>query len=190
MSTTAEDITTPENTTWEPRGHPVRWAVGGLALVVALCTASIWFGALAPRVDVHPTGWGSAQGSTDDVYAILQLTNDAHTTVRLLAAGESLPGLELVATEVGRGHDAVVAGEVSPLDGAMDIGPGDVVEVRLRYRVTDCTRVPHEPPDIPVRFRTALGLTRTRGVESLTTDDFGAPLPWTKSLLARPCPLL
>jgi hypothetical protein len=189
MSTTAETTTIPEPTTWEPRGHPVRWAIGGLALVVAGFTASIWFGALTPRVDVQTAGWTSGAEHADEVVVVLQVTNEAHAATRVDAAGESLPGLELTATEAQPGDaEAIVLGRPMPaFDDPITIPPGGTVEIGLRYRVTDCARVPDDPPAVPIELHTVLGLTRTHDVDSFETDDTGAPLPWTDSMLSRIC---
>jgi hypothetical protein len=175
-------------TEWEPRGHPVRWALGVVTLLVAACLASIWFGALTPRVDVDPLTWGGDLHS-DRRYVVVDVTNDAHSAVRLVGAGESLPGLELTATEVGPDDgDVLRDGDLPELDGPVTIAPGETVAVVLRYRITDCERVPGDPPAIPIELRTVLGRTHTVGVDDLELPSDGVPAPWTLSTLHGSCP--
>ncbi|HEV7760105.1 MAG TPA: hypothetical protein VGO78_13985, partial [Acidimicrobiales bacterium] len=121
--------------------------------------------------DTTPVGWGAEPGSADQVYLTFDLTNEAHAAVRLRSAGTSLRGLELVAA--GR---------------PVTLGSGETASITLRYRVTDCGQVPAEPAPIPLVLRTPLGLTRTvDGPDSLTQDQYGAPVPWTRDLLSHSC---
>jgi hypothetical protein len=175
-------------TSWEPRGHPVRWAVGVVALLVTACLVSIWFGALTPRVDVDPLAWRGDLHS-DRRYVVVDVTNDAHSAVRLVGAGESLPGLELTATEVGPDDgDVLRDGDLPELDEPVTIAPGETVAVVLRYELTDCERVPDDPPAIPLELRTVLGRTHTVGVDDLELPGDGEPPPWTLSTLHDSCP--
>jgi hypothetical protein len=155
---------------WRPRGRPFRWALGAIIAVTALCGASLWFGALTPRLGSVVNMWG---GDGPEVRIEMTVTNEAHAGVRVTGVGESLPGLALVRTSV-----------TAPVP----LGPGDGVVVMLTYRVTDCARIPARPPAIPVRATTVLGLPRTvAGPASVTTDAHGAPVPWAADLTRFAC---
>ena len=165
---------------WEPHGHPVRRAAAAIVAIAALAVASIWFGALSPRVDVRASGWSTEVGDDGRAYVELEVHNDAHAAVRLRAAGESLPGLELVATERA-------SGERLGHGDSVELGPGETATVTLRYRLTDCDRVPDDPPAIPVTLRTPLGVDRTvDGPDGLSYETVdGVTRRWTEDLLPR-----
>lgn len=177
MSTT-EELTTDDSGTpaWEPRGHPVRWAIGIVALLVAVLSVSIWFGALSPQLDVRAAGW--VVGS-ETATVTLEVRNEGHADVDLVSVGASLPGLELTGTELSPGR---------PLGGdGVVLDPGETVTVTLGYRITDCEGVPQDPSGFPLVARTPLGLTRTvHGPDELsgmTLND--ETLSWTQELLDR-----
>jgi hypothetical protein len=167
---------------WEPRGHPVRWAAGVVTLVAVTMLTSIWFGALTPRVDATPREWGVEVGSSPaEPYVVLDVTNDAHAPVRLVAAGESLPGLELTSAELTTGERLSDRHTVT-------LDPGDRVSVTLRYRVTSCADVRAVPPPIPLVLRTPVGLTRTvDGPRSLAPEGSVSLVAWTHELVSRSC---
>jgi len=155
---------------WRPRGHPFRWALAAVVAATAASAASLWFGALTPRLSSAAGMWA---GEGAEARLDLTVTNDAHAGVRLTGVGESVPGLALVRTTVTM---------------PVVLRPGEGVAVTLTYRVTDCARIPHRPPAIPVRATTVLGIHRTvAGPASLTTDDNGAPVQWTADLTQWAC---
>jgi hypothetical protein len=179
MSIATDPATTPDDgTTWEPRGHPVRWAVAVVSLIAAALVASIWFGALTPLVDVEVGSWTSEAVGDNGATLVLEVSNEAHAGVRLVSAGGPLPGLEPIATELGSG-ERLGDGNSIVLD------PGETARVTLRYRVTDCAALPGDPPAIPLVLRTPLGLTRT--VTADVVDDLvgGDTSRWTDDLLPR-----
>jgi len=181
MSIVTDPATTPDGgTTWEPRGHPVRWAVGVVTLIGSALLASIWFGALTPRIDVQASTWSSEPAGENGATLVLEVENEAHASARLVGAGASLPGLELTGTEVGSG-ERLGGGNTTVL------APGETVSVTLRYRVTDCAALPSEPPSIQVVLRTPLGLTRTVSDGNVAGDLVGGDQPtrWTEDLLPR-----
>lgn len=146
---------------WKPRGYPVRWALGVSVTIAVASLVSIWFGWATPRVRVEPVSWGPVSGEAGVVEMRLEVTNEAHTGVRLVEVGESLPGLDRV-------------------DGPAErpMGAGEKVRVTLRYKVTDCAAIPGDPPAIPVTVRTSIGLTRTVAtVERLPDGD-----PWVAAV--------
>lgn len=172
-----------ETLEWKPRGHPVRWAAG-VALGIALVSGvSIWFGALSPRVGVHALRWGAAEtGGPDVVELQVELTNRAHTDATIVRGGESLPGLTF------EGMDLSSRSHGRP-DGAdrVDSGGGRVFAT-LRYRVTDCAAIPAEPPAIPIRARTALGVERTvANLHRLEEPDGVHNDAWTIQLTRERC---
>ena len=181
MTTITEPaIDNDDSPAWEPHGHPVRWALGVVTLIAALAVASIWFGALSPRVDVQATGWSNEPGPDGQAHVTLDVHNDAHAAVRLRSVGQSLPGLDLTATELDSG-ERLGGDDTTVLDS------GETVTVTLRYQVTDCERVPDDPPAIPLVLRTPSGLTRTvDGPDGLSYANVdGTVVSWTHDLLPR-----
>ena len=153
-----------------------RTSTGPGASAIRLASVSTWFGALSPQLDVRAAGWVVGP---ETATVTLDVRNEGHAGVRLVSAGGSLPGLELTGTELGPDR---------PLEGdGVELDPGEDLSVTLRYRVTDCERVPHNPPAIPLVARTPLGLTRTVDgpdeLSGLTIDD--VTLSWTQELLDR-----
>jgi hypothetical protein len=156
---------------WRPRGRPDRWAAGLLVATLAFLTVSFAFGLLAPRVDTWPAVNGAVPGADDLVYSRIEVTNTTPIgsgplpDARLVDGGRSVPGLRLVSVGIEPGDAA--DGPPSMGSAAVDeprpvtLEPGDTATVTLVWRVTDCARLPIDPPPIPLVFRTPIGLTRT-----------------------------
>ncbi len=167
---------------WLPRPHLVRWAALLLVAVVVLLSMSALFGLVTPRVATREqVDSGLLRGSDDLVYAQMVVTNSAYADAELVGAGESVPGLRLTVVSMARGEpgeDDLVPAAPSQSDdhpASVTLGHGDHATVSLLWQVTDCDEVSVRPPEIPVRLRTPLGLTRT--VRATTASNLLGEIP-------------
>ena len=155
---------------WKPRGRPVRWAVGIVAAIAGLSGLSIWLGLANPRVTARLASSDGDGELGSPVSIRLELVNQAETMVEVIAAGESLPGLEFDGFEMS--------------DPAAQIDGGGHAWLRLTYRITDCTAIAGEGPEVPVTYRTALGVVRTREHDLNVGADGGS---WIMQLIQWQC---
>lgn len=179
---------------WPRRGRPVRWLALAIVLTGALSVGAIWTGAIAPQVHIGPPGDGPTAWD-GAVLVSLRVENLAAVDTRMLDAGTSGPGLDLVGVGVAPAGDSVSLSDIGPIEpgpGApepgdhlpadgVDVGGGDAVHVILRYAVTDCRRAAQAELPVPVTFRTPLGISRT---VDATDDIWLGALP---TLVATAC---
>ncbi len=171
------------------------WASAILSVTLVVLVVAVMFGLITPRVGTTSWSWGTAPGGPALVDVQMRLDNDAWADAQLLGGGESLPGMRLVATTTAPGDVAVLpdAAEMAthlaqddPIvpAGAVGIGPGESATLTVVWQVTDCASVPADPPPIPLRLRTPLGLDRTLdGPAELGADD----VPWTLEVVRAVC---
>lgn len=153
----------------------LRWRIRPSApFAVALALAAVAAGQAAvvvgPRelpggtsVQALPNGYSYG---TDGDRAVVgfQLRNDGERSLRVVAIGTDLPGLELldvVASGEPFRYDVVGVG-AAPLP-PFDLATGTVIEVNLVYRVRRCSEVPRDDQAVPV----TAGTGWSRGVLAL-----------------------
>lgn len=195
MTDTAEPLldsdddssTRPTPPTRPTTGRRYRWAMGAVGLVGVLSVASIVFGALVPRVDLDELAWATRSAQSDQVTAVIEVTNDAAGPVRFVGAGAPIPGLELTAITVGPEHALDVIDTGAPLAGPVTIGPRESITVGLVYDVTDCDLLPRHAPDVTLEVRTFLGRTHARSAEKLDPHQVDGFQGWSDELVADYC---
>lgn len=160
----------PDDIAWRGKGRPVRWVAAAVVGATALSLAAVWSGAFAPMVSQTSSGQGP-MWSGEMLVVSVHLENEAVVGTRIVAAGRSTPGAELVGVAVTPGDRDVVpeAGSTLP-DGGVVLPGGRGADVVLRYEV-DCARLAAAAMTVPVRFRTPAGLTRTIDATEAATFD-------------------
>ena len=145
------------------------WLVAAAVTVLLVAATVLWrSGLIVPRLEA--TADGSLAGPGVITYD-LSIRNDGLTEVRLLAAGRSGPGLELVQV-------------ASPFP--VTLGPGDGAILRLFYRVTDCAAVPTGPWPVPVRVERPWG-TRTTYVNLPAEYVQARKVEWQRARADEAC---
>ncbi|MEU8261488.1 hypothetical protein AB0C02_12820 [Micromonospora sp. NPDC048999] len=126
-----------------------RLAVSLLAVaVLAGAGLVLWsIGIVVPRLRAIEASGFLAQINPEErsfAYGV-HIRNDGQVSVVVQAVGAEGPGLELT--------------DARNLEGTLPttLHPGEVIEIRLGYRVTDCTAVSTEDWPIPVRVKGPLG---------------------------------
>lgn len=137
-----------------PRLRPL--AVGGALALLALGQAvAVARGGPLPAVaslTALPNGYSYATLDGRTAVAGFQVRNTGPVALLLRDLTTSLPGLELedvVLSGEPTDYAAVGAGS-GPLP-ALEVAPGDVLEVLLTYRLTGCTQVPQDARPLLVR---------------------------------------
>ena len=147
---------------WRPRGHPVRWLLVLVATVALASVMSIWFGALAPRLDIQVSRWEAEPSRGEGALLVeVLVTNRAHAAVT-------------VETGAWRRQDGI------DLDAAdrvpIDIAPGQTVAIVLHYRVLDCALARRADLAGPLGVRTPLGLPRAAAPRDVNVDALISPV--------------
>lgn len=171
---------TQDTLEWKPQGHPVRWAVGICLGVAVASLVAIYFGLGAPRMKVRPAVWDGGRELGSPVSLQVELTNQAHSDLTVVSAGEPVPGLAFDGYELTGRQDG------SPDGTSRLAGGGGQLWLTLNYRITDCATVRGEGPAVPVRVRTALGLERTITAQQ-SLNELSTGGSWTMALIQRQC---
>ncbi|HEU4423698.1 MAG TPA: hypothetical protein VFR67_14300 [Pilimelia sp.] len=162
----------------------LRFAIAVAAALTLAVVAVWWSGVIVPRVSWPPkaAGWSWSTGPDTVEHDVLVL-NRGRRPIEVAGIGRSGTGLPLVAV-----HGALPA----------TLRPGQTMEVRLVYRVTDCAAVTDEPWPVPVRIQRPWGIyTAYVAVPTHTSPDAPAvrsftdrdpyAVEWQRALADRHC---
>src|SRR5262245_14187391 len=122
----------------------VWWLRGGIvaaALLGVIATLAWRSGAVYPRLTwANMGGFMYETGPTLVSYGV-PVHNDGWGSVRIVDAGRSGPGLELVSVQ----EAPPMADEIDPPMLRRDLGAGDDMRLVLVYRITDCAAIGEDP---------------------------------------------
>jgi hypothetical protein len=146
------------------------WLVALVCAVLAVAALFVWrAGLIVPRIERDRMAGGFvASVEAPEFTVAVPLMNNGQLTETVLGVGRSGPGLTLE----------------PPVDGyPLTLPSRTGVELRLRYKVTDCAAVPAGDWPIPVRISRPWGAATVY----VSGPTIGVRAPWQHMLAAQAC---